>query len=111
MKETGNEPICIDCQREFTISHLINMVIEPEKTVDITRMAIDLHCLSHIDIVKLFIAIKLENGTIRKKKLNELLASEEFFDAMQAHRGAPMTDQKIVVDNFEAIKDLIRKAI
>ena len=36
------------------------------------------------------------------------LESVEFFDLMQQYRIAPMTNQQMVIDAFEAVKDWLR---
>lgn len=41
--------------------------------------------------------------------LSEFLESEEFYNAMQGYRCAPMVDQREVVAHFENVKRLIRK--
>lgn len=41
--------------------------------------------------------------------LTEFLESEEFYNAMQGYRCAPMVDQREVVAHFENVKRLIRK--
>jgi hypothetical protein len=75
--------------------------------------------MSHLDIARLIIAVKLSNANIAtntaknatKFAVSELLDSEEFYNAMQYYRNAPMTDQELVVGSFEAVKEVIKKVL
>jgi hypothetical protein len=43
--------------------------------------------------------------------LDEFLASEEFYNAMQNYRHVPITDQHGTVLAFEAVKEWIRQGV
>jgi transcription elongation factor Elf1 len=50
-----------------------------------------------------------DQWNFRYNKIDKLLDTQDFYELMQQYRTSPMTDQKLVVESFENVKQWIRE--